>query len=211
VLGQTKTDWRAERREAARAEILRTANELAREHGLAGLSLRDLARRLGMATPSLYSYFDSKNALYDAMFAQGWQTLLDVEQPQPGPDLRAYLRRSTQAYVEWALEDPVRYELLNQRTIPGFEPSPTAYAVAERAYAHMTAPLKALADVSQEDLDLLIALVGGLINQQIANDPGGTRWVRLVGDAMDLFAHRLEQKRTAPAPAAARRDRRRDT
>lgn len=200
MLGEPKADWRAERREAARAEILRAAGELAREHGLAGLSLRDLARRLGMAAPSLYSYFDSKSALYDAMFAAGWQTLLDVPQPAPGPDLRTSLRRSAHTYVRWALEDPVRYELLNQRTVPGFEPSPAAYAVAQRAYEHLAAPLRRLAPVTQEDLDLLTALVGGLVNQQVANDPGGTRWVRLVDDAMDLFAHRLESR---PAAATA--------
>ncbi|HVM26221.1 MAG TPA: TetR/AcrR family transcriptional regulator [Mycobacteriales bacterium] len=201
MLDKPTGDWRAERREAARAEILRVAGQLAREHGLAGLSLRDLARRLGMAAPSLYSYFESKNALYDAMFTEGWQTLLDLPQPDPDPDLRTSLRRSTHAYVRWALEDPVRYQLLNQRTIPGFEPSPEAYAVAQRAYEHMMAPLRALVDVTQEDLDLLTALVGGLINQQIANEPGGTRWVGLVDDAMDLYAQWLRARATT-TPAA---------
>jgi AcrR family transcriptional regulator len=207
VLGETKPDWRAERREAARAEILRVATELAREHGLAGLSLRDLARRLGMAAPSLYSYFASKNALYDAMFTEGWQTLLSDPQPEPGSDLRTFLRESTHAYVRWALADPVRFQLLNQRTIPGFEPSPEAYAVAQKAYDHMVAPLRALVAVTQEDLDLLTALVSGLINQQIANEPGGTRWVRLVDDAMDLYAERLRDRpRPHRRPDAARHE-----
>src|SRR5215472_3019213 len=73
-------DRRAERREATRAEILAAAWELVRAEGLAALSLRDLARRVGMQAPSLYSYFDSKHAIYDAMFAQGAQDFLEREQ-----------------------------------------------------------------------------------------------------------------------------------
>ncbi len=166
----------------------------AREHGLAALSLRDLARRLGMAAPSLYSYFDSKHGLYDAMYADGWQTLLALQLPEPGPDLRSSLRRTTHVYLQWALEDPVRYQLLNQRTIPGFVPSPAAYAVAVEAYERLTVSLRALVEATQEDLDLLSAIVSGLISQQMANDPGGTRWVRLVDDALDLLVPRLERR-----------------
>ena len=46
--------------------------ELVREHGLAGLALRDLAERVGMKAPSLYSYFGSKLEIYDAMFHEGY-------------------------------------------------------------------------------------------------------------------------------------------
>jgi len=69
-------DRRAERREAVIAEILEAAWDVARSEGLAGLSLRDVARRIGMRPPSLYWYFDSKRAIYDAMFMQGNRQLL---------------------------------------------------------------------------------------------------------------------------------------
>jgi len=179
---------------AARERIVAEAWAAAREHGLAALSLRDLARRLGMAAPSLYSYFDSKHALYDAMYVDGWQTWLAMGLPDPGPDLRTFLRRTTHVYVRWALEDPVRFQLLNQRTIPGFVPSPASYAVAVEAYERLAMSLRAFVEATQEDLDLLSAIIGGLISQQIANDPGGTRWVRLVDDALDLLVPRLERR-----------------
>lgn len=201
VLGNPNPDWRAKRRAAALDDIVATAWELAREHGLAGLSLRDLARRLGMAAPSLYSYFDSKNALYDVLFADGYRAMLALDPPAPGDDVRTTLRNTAGFYVQFALDDPVRHQLLNLRTIPGFEPSPEAYALATEAYAWTAAPLRAVAEVTQEDLDLISAVVSGLINQQLANDPGGTRWVGLIDDAVDLLAHRLEQRRTRPAPA----------
>src|SRR5262245_5236870 len=117
-----------------RAEILEAAWALAREHGLAGLSLRDVAARIGVRPPSLYWYFDSKPAIYDAMFAAGNRALLarlDAEEWPSEP--RAVLRRAATLFVEFAVEDPARAQLLFQRTIPGFEPSPESYALAVEA------------------------------------------------------------------------------
>jgi AcrR family transcriptional regulator len=198
VLGEPVSDWRSKRREAASAEIVRVAWELARENGLAGLSLRDLARRLGMAAPSLYSYFDSKHALYDAMYADGWRALLAGDPPPTGPDLRSVVLGAARLFARFAAEDPVRHQLLNQRTIPGFEPTPESYAIAQEAYEWMNAPLLAMADLTQQDLDLLVAFIGGLVNQQLANEPGGTRWFDLLDDAVDLVLPRLTPKLRAP-------------
>jgi AcrR family transcriptional regulator len=194
VLGTSSPDWRARRRADATADIVAVAWELARENGLAGLSLRDLARRLGMAAPSLYSYFDSKHALYDAMFADGYRALLAQDPPATGPDIRTVLHSGCELWVRFAIEDPVRFQLLNQRVIPGFEPSPESYALAVEAYERTAAPLVAMADLSQEDFDLVSAFVGGLVNQQLANDPGGDRWVRLLDDVVDLLLPRIQSK-----------------
>jgi AcrR family transcriptional regulator len=205
VLGKDNADWRTSRRAAASADIVAAAWELAREHGLSGLSLRDLARRLGMAAPSLYSYFDSKHGLYDAMYADGYRSFLAMGPPATGPDLRAVLRSAAEMYVRFAADDPVRWQLLNQRTIPGFEPSEESYALATEAYERTAAPLHGIADVTQPDLDLIGAVVGGLISQQLANEPGGTRWVSLLDDAVDLLVQRIENKPARPAPARGRR------
>ena len=48
------------------------------ERGLSQLTLRDIAHRVGMRPPSLYSHFESKNAIYDAMFAAAWTECLAV-------------------------------------------------------------------------------------------------------------------------------------
>ncbi len=205
VLGHSRDDWRAKRRTAALDDIVATAWELAREHGLAGLSLRDLARRLGMAAPSLYSYFPSKHALYDAMFADGYRAALAQPAPTKGPDVRTTLRNAVAAWIDFAVEDPVRAQLLNQRTIPGFEPSPESYALATEAYHRSFAALDELVDLRQEDRDLVTAMVAGLLNQQFANDPGGTRWTRLLDDVVDLLVPRLEARRRTPASRRGRR------
>src|SRR5262249_39625519 len=156
-----------------RNEILEHAWETAREGGLASLSLRDLARRMGMSAPSLYSYFDSKNAIYDAMFAQGAQAHLDAQHAleltgDPLADLKAGMR----GYVQFCTEDPVRYQLLFQRTIPGFEPTPETYAIAVAALEETRTRLADLGITEGKGLDLLTAIGNGLADQQISNDPG---------------------------------------
>ena len=70
-------DRRAERFEATRREILDVAWELVRADGLGALSMRDLGARVGLRAQSLYVYFPSKHAIYDAMFADANRELLD--------------------------------------------------------------------------------------------------------------------------------------
>ena len=189
---------RAERHEATKAEILEAAWELARTEGLAALSLRDVARRVGMQAPSLYSYFDSKHAIYDAMFAQGAQEFVERDRQvaatgEPLRDLQAGMR----SFIEFCTEDSARYQLLFQRTIPGFEPSPESFAIA---VAGLQATAERLARIGIDEprvLDLLTAIGTGLADQQISNDPGGDRWLRLVDEAMEmLFDHVTKMKST---------------
>ena len=77
MLDVPRRDRTAERREATRREIVEVAWALAQEQGLAGFTMRDVAERVGMRAPSLYTHFESKHAIYDAMFGQAWS---DYEQ-----------------------------------------------------------------------------------------------------------------------------------
>jgi AcrR family transcriptional regulator len=193
---ETTRDRRAERREATRAEILDAAWELARTQGLAGLTLRDVARKIGMRPPSLYWYFDSKNAIYDAMFADGNRQLLARLAGQDWPaDPRALLRLAVRVFVEFSAEDVERYQLLFQRTIPDFEPSPGSYALAVQALEQMRARFAAAGLADPAQFDLWTALAGGLAAQQTANDPGGDRWLRLIDEAAGMYADHVLGKR----------------
>ena len=126
------------RREVKTASIVSEAWELAREHGVGGVSLHALAREVGMRQPSLYEYFDSKHALYDAMFADGNRQLLErlgaVKLPM---NPRAAVKKYLATFVAFAVEDPARYELLFQRHVPGFTPSPESYALAEEVLGQL--------------------------------------------------------------------------
>src|SRR5579864_4479035 len=91
------------RREAKVASIVACAWNLAREEGIAGVSLHGLARAIGMRQPSLYEYFDSKHALYDAMFADGNRQLLaHLESTRLPTESRAALKKILAAFVDFA-------------------------------------------------------------------------------------------------------------
>ena len=161
---------------------------LAREAGLAGWSIRDLARRSGITTPTVYAYFASKNAIYDAMFGQGAAQFADrMAEPYDCTDPRERLRISVHRFFEFCTSDAARYQLLFQRTLPGFEPSAESYAPAVRALGHAREMLASCGVGDARHLDLWTALCMGLVDQQLANDPGGDRWERLVDESVDMF------------------------
>ena len=191
MLGQPKRDRVAERRAATRREILDAAWAQAREVGIANITLRDIAKAVGMQPPSLYSHFDSKNAIYDAMYAEAWEEYeaqIGVQLEAMPSEPRAALHHVGRMFFDFGVADLARYQLTNQRTIPGFEPTPESYAPAVRVLDHGVALLARIGVTDRADFDIWVSLLGGLIDQQLANDPGGDRFSRLLGRAIDMFA-----------------------
>jgi AcrR family transcriptional regulator len=177
-----------QRREAKTAAIVAEAWKLAAEHGVGGLSLHALARQVGMRQPSLYGYFDSKHALYDAMFADGNRQLLEhLDSLDLPSDPRAAVKRFMHAFVAFALEDEARNELLFHRPIPGFEPSPESFEYATTVLSRAVALLRDAGLRAQSDVDCFIAMIAGLVDAQMSNEPHGTRWVRHLDRLTDLY------------------------
>lgn len=187
--GRVIADKVTVRRQAKVASIVASAWNLARENGIAGVSLHALARDVGMRQPSLYEYFDSKHALYDAMFADGNRQLLArlgalrFSRGRPRTALKAYLG----ALAAFALEDPARHELLFQRHIPGFTPSPESYALAGDVLGGAVTLMNDAGVTRQGDIDCVVAMTAGLIDAQLSNDPGGRRWTRHLNRLIDLL------------------------
>jgi AcrR family transcriptional regulator len=189
-------DPRLRRRDAKRAEILAAAWELAEKNGLGSISLRDLADLVDLRQPSLYVYFESKLDLYDAMFADGNRQLLaTVAQHTPTGEPRKALADFVRVLVRFAAANIVRHQLLFQRTIPGFEPSAESYRLALEFYEIGRLRLAAAGVTAQSDIDFFTAIVSGLAHQQVANDPGGERWVRQAGRAIEMFLADVDRRR----------------
>ena len=178
----------AQRREAKIASIVEAAWGLARERGIQLVSLRDLAKEVGMQQPSLYAYFDSKNDLYDAMFADGNRQLLETLDSLDLPsDPRAALKAYLGAFADFAVADPARNSLLFRRVIPGFEPSAESYAGAQAALGRVVKVINAAGVRTRGDIDCLVAMTGGLIEAQLSNEPGGDRWLRHLPRMTDVL------------------------
>jgi AcrR family transcriptional regulator len=187
-----RRDRRHARHEATKQEILDAAWQMVRADGLNALSLRALANAMDMEPQSLYTYFASKHAVYDHLFATANHELLArFERIEISDDPRVALNTIARLMVTFATEDQARYELLFMRTIPDFAPSPESYAVAVEVFAKGRSILTAAGLVDDADFDLWTALVAGLASQQLANDPGGDRYLRLIDDAVAMFAEHV--------------------
>jgi AcrR family transcriptional regulator len=172
---------RARRRQETIEEILDIAEDVMGEEGVNGLSLAEVARRLGVQPPSLYKYFPSLMGVYDAIFLRGQLEHLEVMRramtdAEPGlPALTAGLEASGR----WALAHRATAQLMFWRPVPSFEPSAEAFAPsvdmvglqrAAMADAVAAGQLGPGAD-SDEAIYLVSTLIVGVLSQAMANEP----------------------------------------
>jgi AcrR family transcriptional regulator len=182
-------------------EIMRIAREEMQRDGVAALSLGAIARALGMRTPSLYTYFDSKNAIYDELFRRGFAEFGQWVEERPsrhGP-LRANLISAMNTYMRFAQTNPDLYQLMFQRPVPGFTPSAESMAVSLDKLEKMRMEMDAVLRSNQletglpvaEAGDLFLGMQHGLTELHLANNPelevGDGRFGKLVEQAVDLF------------------------
>ena len=179
--GLPQPDRRARRRQETIHEILAIARDVMTEEGVNGLSLSEVARRLGVKPPSLYKYFPSLMAIYDALFLEGQRENLEVmraamQEAEPG--LSALVAGLT-ASGQWGLDNRAVAELLFWRPVPSFHPSPEAFAVSMEmveiqrdALADAVARGELGSEANDESAIYLVStLIAGVLGQAIANEP----------------------------------------
>lgn len=204
---------RLRRRQATMSEIVDAAWDQAADAGVARISLRRLADDIGMRAPSLYEYFPSKLALYDALFAAAAAEYLDrTKRVLAASAPTDALFNLGELLLRFALESPAKYQLVFQRPVPAFVPSAESYAISQEIEQELVTAARLLVDAGEvherilerEALDLMTALGSGLAAQQIANEPEASfeegRWTRLlpmVDEMIRVFF--------APLPAADKR------
>jgi AcrR family transcriptional regulator len=220
-------DRRHRRRQETIEEILDIAAQIMAEQGVAGLSVGEIARRMGIRPPSVYVYFPSKHALYDALFARGARLLLAAMQevlaamqevtaalPARPATLKEILLPAAQAFVRWSVEHAAYAQLLFWRPVPGFTPSPQAYRAATELVELGRGRLKSLQDagllraevpVEQIERDWTI-LVSGVVSQQLSNAPeqgfDEGRFTAAIPGLIAMFADHYSPP--TPAPQTSR-------
>jgi AcrR family transcriptional regulator len=127
-------------RERARAELTREIKEEARRQlatqGASGLSLRAVARELGMVSSALYRYFRSRDELLTALIIDAYDALgAAAEEASSGPpaaDIRGRWRAACTAIRDWARANPHEYALIYGSPVPGYQAPRATVASAIR-------------------------------------------------------------------------------
>lgn len=189
-----------QRQEVATA-ILEAAREIMRRDGVAALNLNEVARLVGMQTPSLYKYFPSKYALYDALFQMAVRLFRASEEQiwtTPGP-LWDRLQAWFETRLQLVQEHVDLYHLLLDNPVPGFTPSPESLAEAREIRTPavqaltraMEAGLFATHLTPDQVLDLLLALRRGIIAEHLGKEThlpvGDERFRHLIPEVLALL------------------------
>jgi AcrR family transcriptional regulator len=127
-------------RERARAELAREIKEEARRQlaasGAEGLSLRSVARELGMVSSALYRYFRSRDELLTALIIDAYDALGAAAEAAssalPATDIRARWQATCTAIRGWALANPHEYALIYGSPVPGYQAPQATVASAIR-------------------------------------------------------------------------------
>jgi len=117
-----------------RSAMLRAAGKVLEKEGLAGLSLRDLARRAGVSHNAPYRHFPDRDSLLAALAAEGFQQLGEAMQGRSGKEMG-------EAYVRFALDNPERFRLMFGGAVP-IAKYPELQAAASATHAALVEAFK---------------------------------------------------------------------
>jgi AcrR family transcriptional regulator len=130
-------------RQRVRAELTREITETARRHlateGAAGLSLRAVARELGMVSSAVYRYFPSRDDLLTALIIDGYNNIGAAAEQADGAchpgDYRGRWLAACRAVRDWALAHPHEYSLVYGSPVPGYQAPEQTVGPASRVAA----------------------------------------------------------------------------
>ncbi len=132
-----------------RDALIVAALEVLEEGGLAGLSLREAARRAGVSAMAPYRHFADKEALIAGVAAVGFQRFADLlRQADAKPDAHEALIAQGVAYVDFACARPALFRLMFGATSPNVKgdlalAGESAYAVLATRVASLAKPAQA--------------------------------------------------------------------
>jgi AcrR family transcriptional regulator len=173
------------RRARAEREILDAAWAEMASTGVAALSVREVARSVGIRQQSLTYYFPTKQSLLDALFADGFADLRAAFDRLPSPkDPVQGVVDIAVAFVDFCVARPAGYHLMFQGTVPGFRPSEESHAIALGALEELIGRLAAAGVAHEADLALVRSVMSGIAAEQIANDPAGRLFADQTGRAI---------------------------
>jgi AcrR family transcriptional regulator len=105
--------------------IKETAWRQIAETGASSMSLRAIARELGITAPAIYNYFPNRDGLVTALIIDAYKSFgdsqLEARDAIPVEDSSGRMKAIGLAYRDWAHTHPQRYQLIFGTPIPGYE------------------------------------------------------------------------------------------
>jgi AcrR family transcriptional regulator len=131
-----------------RARILDAAVALIDAEGLAGLSMREVARRAGVSHQAPYHHFASREDILAAIAQAGFVMLEEriAKARASAKDARQAFERAGRAYVQFALDHPAHFRLMFRPELVDMPRHPEAMDCGALAFAHVPAMVRALVD-----------------------------------------------------------------
>ncbi len=171
-------------RERARTELTREIKEEARRqlaaHGAQGLSLRAVARELGMVSSALYRYFPSRDELLTALIIDAYDALAAAaETASAGPQqARGRWRAACGAVRDWARAHPHEYALIYGSPVPGYRAPQATVASAVRVARVLGGLLADASAAGDEPLPPVLGEQAAVVAEAIAPGVPGPVIVR---------------------------------
>ncbi len=191
-------------------EILAVASAHVARDGAAALSLRSIARDLGMAPSALYRYFDGRDALLSALILASYEALAaeveraaDVAADEAVDDAERWVA-VPRAVRSWALENPHQWGLIFGTPIPGYEAPQDTVEPYVRVAVALVRPLVAAEEAGRLRLDRPPAWVSDELRTAVAPVSEGLlpgmpvenvvraleAWIAIVGAvSLEVFGH----------------------
>ena len=121
-------------RDTLKENVLAEAFDVIEEHGVEKLSLRDIARRLGVSHQAPYKHFSSRDHILAAVVARCFEHFSDHLQQRPaGKDPYEDLGRMGLAYLDFAATHPLKYRLMFNTPLPPSADHPEMLEKAQHA------------------------------------------------------------------------------
>lgn len=118
-----------------RARILEAASQLFLEGGAAALSVRAISKRAGLSTIGIYSYFNGKQGVLDALYIEGFNKVYDAMNVNLGDGIQIqHVLGSCENYLRMAHANEAHYRLIFGESDMGYAPSTQARDAGTRAF-----------------------------------------------------------------------------
>lgn len=185
------------------ARILKSASELFLQGGLPALSVRAIAKRAGLSTIGIYSHFDGKQGILDALYIEGFERVavaMDVSNIDASPVQKVIV--SAQAYLRVADTYPAHYRLIFGESDEGYQPSIEAADVSQRAFSllidgagRLLPEDASLPEKQKLALEIWAIVHGyvGLKNHQVSKAVSGVNWNDLAISALETHLNNFAE------------------